>query len=227
MARNEECVSTIEAAVGYQFLEPAILLTALTHSSYAAENSVESYERLEFLGDAVLELAVTEKIYEALPGATEGRMTRVRAAIVDESTLAKVARSIGLAEVIRLGVGEDRAGGRDRSSILSDVLEGVLGAVYVDGGPEAASRSVILLLGDEIADRIATSHVVDDRSALQEQLARSGKLVSFAYERFGPDHAVTYTATAYVEGEVIGRGAGGSKKGAAIAAAKDALETES
>lgn len=224
MSRDEAPLTAVEEAIGYRFSEPETLATALTHSSYAAERKVESYERLEFLGDAVLELAVTTRIHEMLPDAPEGRMTRVRAAIVDERTLAEAARTIGLADVIRLGVGEDRSGGRDRSSILSDVFEAILGAVYLDGGTEAAFTVVYNLLGETMDDRVAATRVADDRSTLQEHLARSGKVVAFEYERSGPDHAVTYTAIAYVDGDVISSGTGGSKKGAAIAAAREALE---
>ncbi len=224
MSLFEERVAAVETAIGYQFSEPELLVTALTHSSFAAENNVESYERLEFLGDAVIELAVTATIHDMLPHAPEGRMTRVRAAIVDESTLASAARLIGLGDAVRLGVGEDRSGGRARSSILSDVLEAILGAVYLDGGSEGALTVVSRVLGETVQDRIAATRVADDRSTLQERLARSGKVVSFVYERSGPDHAAVYAATAYVDGAVVSRGIGGSKKGAAIAAATEALK---
>lgn len=213
----------VQNAIGYRFGDPRLLVTALTHSSYASENDVESYERLEFLGDAVLEMATTQRIFEALEDASEGRMTRVRAAIVDEATLASVARAVEIPAAIRLGVGEDRNGGRDRSSIQSDVVEAILGAVFLDGGSEKAFAVVFHLLGDEIADRLAAPQNTDPRSSLQEELARDGKTVSFDFVRSGPDHAVVYTATATVDGEAVSTGSGASKKSAAIDAARAAL----
>lgn len=215
----------VEAAIGYRFNDPQLMATALTHSSFASENDVESYERLEFLGDAVLELAITQKIFALLGDATEGEMTRVRAAVVDEATLAAVGREHGLHTSIRLGVGEDRNGGRNRQSIQSDVVEAILGAVYVDGGTESAFGVALHLLGDAISARLAAPSVADPRSSLQESLASDGRSVSFAYERTGPDHAVVYTAVATVEETVVGTGTGPSKKAAAIDAARNALNS--
>ncbi len=223
MVSHSDNVALVQEAIGYVFDDVALLTTALTHSSFAAENEVESYERLEFLGDAVLELAVTVEIYRVLHDAPEGRMTRIRSMVVDESTLAGIARDIGLSQAIRLGVGEDRSGGRDRSSILSDVLESVLGAVHVDGGSEASFKVVLRLLGHSLADRMAASEVSDARSSLQERLAQSGQVVVFEYERSGPDHEVVYAASAIVDGGVIATGTGRSKKTAAIDAARQAL----
>jgi ribonuclease-3 len=217
----------VERALGYRFNTPELLVTAITHSSFASENDVESYERLEFLGDAVLELATTQRIFELLEDAPEGRMTRIRASVVDEATLALVATEHGLESSIRLGVGEDRNGGRDRSSIQSDVVEALLGAVYVDGGSKAAFDVVLHLLGDTIVERLASPTVTDPRSSLQEQLASEGRVVSFVHKRSGPDHSVVYTATAMVDDEVVGTGTGASKKSAAIEAARKALETRS
>jgi ribonuclease-3 len=218
-------LENVQEAIGYRFNDHELLVTALTHSSFASENDVESYERLEFLGDAVLELAVTERIFSVLGDASEGQMTRTRASVVDEATLAVAAEAHGLAVAIRLGVGEDRNGGRDRSSIQSDVVEAILGAVYIDGGPSAAFEVVARFLDDAIADRLAAPTIADPRSGLQERLAQVGKTVDFEYERSGPDHAVMYAATATVEGEVIGTGSGASKKAAAIDAARTALLT--
>ena len=214
----------VQKAIDYRFTDPDLLETALTHSSFASENEVESYERLEFLGDAVLELAVTERIFELLGHASEGHMTRTRGSVVDEASLASVARVHGLVAAIRLGVGEDRNGGRARSSIQSDVVEAIFGAVYVDGGAASAFGVVNHLLADTVADRVATPTNADPRSGLQEQLAQVGKTVDFEYQRSGPDHAVTYSATASVDGTVIGTGSGASKKSAAIDAARSALK---
>ncbi len=213
----------VQETIGYRFDDLQLLVTALTHSSFASENDVESYERLEFLGDAVLELATTERIYASLNDASEGRMTRIRAAVVDEATLASTSRDNGLPAAIRVGVGEERNGGRKRDSIQSDVFEAILGAVYVDGGSAAAFGVVLRLLGGAIEDRLAATQVTDPRSSLQEHLARRGQTVVFDYDRSGPDHAVVYTATATVEGVVVSTGSGDSKKSAAIDAAREAL----
>ena len=213
----------VQKAIGYDFTDPELLETALTHASFASENGVESYERLEFLGDAVLELAVTERIFGLLDDASEGHMTKTRASVVDEASLASAARTHGLVGAIRLGVGEDRSGGRERSSIQSDVVEAILGAVYIDGGSSSAFAVVHHLLADTLADRIATRTIADPRSGLQERLARIGKTVGFEYERSGPDHAVEYSATAIVDGTVIGTGSGAAKISAAIDAARSAL----
>jgi len=210
----------VQKAIDYHFTDPSLLETALTHSSFASENDVESYERLEFLGDAVLELAVTERIFGLLGDASEGHMTRTRASVVDETSLASVARVHGLVAAIRLGVGEDRNGGRARSSIQSDVVEAILGAVYIDGGSSSAFAVVNQLLADTVADRLAMPTTADPRSGLQERLAQVGN------ERSGPDHAVTYDATAIVDGAVIGTGSGASKKSAAIDAARSILEDD-
>jgi len=219
-----DSLAAIEMALGYSFTNRDLLKHAVTHTSFAAENDdATSYERLEFLGDAVLELSTTDVIFSLLTDEPEGRMTKVRAAVVDVTTLAAVARSVGLAEVIRLGVGEARSGGADRDSILSDTMEAILGAIYMDDGFEAAHAVVKALWAPIIVSRIAAPVVSDGRSRLQELIAQRGGTVSFAYERTGPDHAAVYAATVLVDGEVAGSGSAGSKKAAAIAASDSAL----
>ena len=221
---SDGALASIEAALGHSFDDRDLLLHALTHTSFAAENhGATSYERLEFLGDAVLELSTTDVIFTLLPDESEGRMTKVRASVVDITTLAAVARRIGLAAVARLGVGEARSGGADRDSILSDTMEAVLGAVYMDGGFEAAHGVISALWAPIIASRIAAPVVTDGRSRLQELIAQRGGTVEFEYQRTGPDHAAVYMATALVNGEAAGSGSAGSKKAAAIAASESAL----
>jgi ribonuclease-3 len=221
---SDEIVA-IEAAIDYRFSDTGLLLTALTHASYVAEHDgAESYERLEFLGDAVLELVTTDMIYHAMHDAPEGRMTRLRASLVDERTLARVAEAWEIAPALRLGVGEDRSGGRSRTSILSDVVEAVIAAVYLDGGLEPAAALVTRSWSDRLDERLARDHVMDPRSTLQERLAQRGETVRFDYRRSGPDHDVTFEATAIVGDRTVGTGSGGSKKSAAIDAARDALE---
>lgn len=217
-------LDAIEEAIGFRFTNRRLLLEALTHSSFTAENDgEESYERLEFLGDAVLELATTELIFTAMEGESEGPMTKVRASMVDEMTLAGVARSWNLDEAIRLGVGEERSGGRERSSILGDVVEAVLAAVHIDGGFAEAAKVVDRTWAPIVRSRLAAAHVSDSRSMLQEILAKEGRIVHFDFDRSGPDHSVLFGASAVVDGEVIGTGTGSSKKSAAIDAARDAL----
>lgn len=218
-------IAAVESAVGYRFRDRATVVEALTHSSFAAENDgAVSYERLEFLGDAVLELATTELVFSRMPNQPEGDMTKIRASVVDESTLAGLAADWGLDRVARLGVGEERSGGRARASILSDLVESLLAAVYLDGGYGAALDIVRRHWGPLIDERIARPDVADPRSRLQESLAQTGRTLDFAFERSGPDHAAVFTAVALVEGRVVGEGSGGSKKAAAIAAASDALD---
>lgn len=218
-------LDAIEEAIGFRFTKRQLLVEAMTHSSFAAEHMGEdSYERLEFLGDAVLELATTELIFTAMEGESEGPMTKVRASMVDEATLADVARSWKLPDAIRFGVGEARSGGRNRSSILADVVEAVIAAIHIDGGFAEATRVIERTWAPIVRARLAAAHVSDSRSMLQEILAKDGRTVSFDFVRSGPDHAVVFEASAIVNDEVIGSGMGGSKKVAAIDAARDALE---
>ncbi len=219
-------IEDLERRLGHRFGERSLVVEATTHASYSAEHpGAASYERLEFLGDAVLELAATTIIYEVMPGAPEGEMTKMRAAVVDETSLASVALELGISSVIRLGKGEEQSGGRHKPSILSDVVEALIGAVFVDGGWERA-EDVVRSVWEPIVDaRLSATTVADPRSRLQELLAGEGRTVSFSYERSGPDHAVVFTARAFVDGEEVAEGTGGSKKAAAIDAARIALES--
>ncbi|MCL1592928.1 MAG: ribonuclease III [Actinomycetia bacterium] len=217
-------LDAIEKAIAYTFADRGLLTEALTHASFVAEHSGHaSYERLEFLGDAVLELATTDMIYDRFPVAPEGDMTRIRASVVDETTLASVARCLDLPGAMRLGRGEDRSGGRARDSMLSDVTEALLGAVYLDGGWIAAHGVIFRLWGPLLEAVVDPDGAKDARSRLQELLASTGATVSFDYERTGPDHAARFTATATIEGEKIATGSGASKKAAAIDAARATL----
>jgi ribonuclease-3 len=219
-----DALEAIESAAGHRFSDRALLVTALTPASSASEHpDAESYERLEFLGDAVLELVTTQMIYDAAPDAGEGEMTKLRASMVDESTLAAVADGWDVADALRLGIGEDRSGGRERPSILADAVESLIAAVYVDAGYEAAAAVVHRTWKPILAARLERADMRDPRSALQEVLAQTGREVTFEFHRTGPDHDVEFTATALVDGRAIGRGVAGSKKGAAIEAARDAL----
>jgi ribonuclease-3 len=226
MSQRGGSLEDLQRRLGYRFSRPSLLHEAITHSSYAAEHpDASSYERLEFLGDAVLEMVTTSMIYEAMGDAPEGDMTKMRASIVDEASLASVAVALGVPGTMLLGRGEEQSGGRDKTSIQSDVVEALLGAVFIDGGWSEAERVVRSLWRSIIDERDAASDIMDSRSRLQESLARDGKVVTFEYERSGPDHAAVFTATAIVDGERIAVGTGGSKKAAAIDAARSALDS--
>ena len=166
---------SLEEKLGYTFDNPALLENALTHSSCANESrgKLQSNERLEFLGDAVLELAVSRHLFFELPEVDEGKLTRIRAAMVREETLCRAAKRIGLGGYIRLSVGDERSGGRNKPSILADVMEAVLAAVYLDGGFECAVKVVRDVLGEELNPKTLEDHL-DAKSRLQELLQRDG-----------------------------------------------------
>ena len=204
------------------------MVLALTHRSWCAENAGEaSNERLEFLGDAVLGLVVTDHIFTAHPEMPEGSLAKLRAAVVSEPTLAAVAAELGVGDALRLGKGEDASGGREKASILSDAMEAVIGAVYVDGGLAAARRLVLALLSDRIEGVVAGPGGpggADHKTQLQELVARRFETApSYDVVDDGPDHEKRFFATVRVGDGVVGRGEGRSKKLAAQAAAGAAL----
>ncbi|MCC5948074.1 MAG: ribonuclease III [Nitriliruptoraceae bacterium] len=201
-----------------------VLRRALTHRSWAFENGgVEPNERLEFLGDAVLGLVVTDEIFHAHPDEQEGRLAKVRSAAVKTASLAEVARGIGLGRHILLGVGEAQSGGADKDSILADTLEAVLGAVYLDQGFASAYDLIERLFAEvlvELADRGAA---LDYKTSLQELTAAHYELLPrYQVTDTGPDHAKAFTATVSVAGEVVGAGEGRNKKEAEQRAAREA-----
>ena len=204
------------------------MVLALTHRSWCAENAGEaSNERLEFLGDAVLGLVVTDHIFTAHPEMPEGSLAKLRAAVVSEPTLAAVAAELGVGDALRLGKGEDASGGREKASILSDAMEAVIGAVYVDGGLAAARRLVLDLLSDRIEGVVAGPGGpggADHKTQLQELVARRFETApSYDVVDDGPDHEKRFFATVRVGDGVVGRGEGRSKKLAEQAAAGAAL----
>lgn len=198
---------------GWQIaVRPELLEKAVTHASYAYEHNTASNERLEFLGDAVLELLVSERLYHAFPEAPEGILTRLRASMVCEPTLARWASELGLAEALRLGKGEEAQGGRERPALLADAVEALLGAVYLSEGLESARILVAKLVDPFLSgERVLPS---DFKTELQELLQQSGE-VNIEYRVLkseGPDHARTFTVGLFVNGEEKARGKGGSKK---------------
>lgn len=196
----------------------------MTHRSYCAEHpDVESNERLEFLGDAVLGLAVTDHIHATYPDLPEGQLAKLRASVVNTATLAEVAGRLGLGEYLRLGKGEHQSGGREKESILADALEAVIGAVYVDGGWEEGREVVLDLLLDEISTGAERPGRQDYKTRLQELSAQLGLGAPvYEIEGSGPDHDKRFVAVALIDGEARGEGTGTSKKRAEQAAARTA-----
>ena len=195
-------------------LDPELLERALTHRSYAYENGgLPTNERLEFLGDSVLGIVVTETLYAQYADWSEGQLAKLRAAVVNAGALAEVARSLELGEYLYLGRGEETTGGRDKSSILADTMEAVFGAVFLDSGIDTA-RGVIHRLFDPMIERAAELGAgLDWKTSLQEVAAMAGLgLPEYRVTDVGPDHAKEFSATAVVGGEVLGEGAGRSKK---------------
>lgn len=221
---DAKALSSLEEKLGYHFINKDLIETALTHPSFGADHHVANYQRLEFLGDAVFELSVSHMLHDSFPALGEGPLTRMRAAMVREESLSQVARELGLGPMIRLSPGEKRAGGGDKPSILCDVCESVVAAVYLDGGFDEARALVLRLLKDK-APR-PEEDVLDHKSRLQECLQRMGHS-SPEYEltaHGGPDHAPVFTMCVKVDGKIVGEGSGHSKRAAQQQAARQALE---
>ncbi len=194
---------------------------ALTHPS-AAAGSQRNYERLEFLGDAVLDLAVADLLMRRFPDGDEGRLSKERASVVNSRTLADKARQLGLGRVLRLGKGEDRSGGRDKVSILAAAFEAVLGAIYTDGGLPAAQRVVERLFADEIGGPAAERDYKTEVQELAYRRFRAQPLYDLV-EASGPEHAKLFTTRILINGREMGQGTGASKKRSEQAAARMAL----
>jgi len=216
----------IERALGVRFRDPALLRLSLTHRSHAFEQDLmETNERLEFLGDAVLGLVVTDIAFARFPELPEGELAKLRAATVNMLTLADVARELSLGEEILLGKGEELSGGRDKTSILADAMEAVLGAVYLDRGLSAASALIERLFWPRMAAYARGEGDRDFKTVLQELAARDvGTIPQYRVEEKGPDHAKEFTATVYIGGKAYGSGEGRSKKEAEQRAAREAYD---
>lgn len=199
---------------------------AVTHRSFAFEQEDETAhnERLEFLGDAILEAVVTDLIYADYPDISEGEMARLRASVVNTRSLAALAREIDLGRHIRLGRGEEVSGGRHKASLLADTLEAVIGAVYLDRGYEVVRAALIGLFRDRLASSHAGEERYDAKTALQEVVVRrSGNAPVYRVASTGPDHDKRFTAEVHIDGRLMGAGAGRSKKEAEYNAAREAL----
>lgn len=210
-------------AIGVE-VDAGIVLRALTHRSYAYEKGgLPTNERLEFLGDSVLGLVVTDTLFRKHPDLPEGQLAKLRAAVVNMRALADVSRDLGLGEFIRLGRGEEGTGGRDKSSILADTLEAIIGAVYLDRGLDTASEFVHRLFDPLIATASGLGAGLDWKTSLQELTASEMLGVpEYQVEESGPDHQKTFRATVRVAGESYGLGEGRSKKEAEQQAAESA-----
>jgi len=213
----------LEAALGTA-LAPALIEQALTHRSFAYENGgLPTNERLEFLGDAVLGLVVTDALYSTYPDLAEGSLAKLRAGVVSTRALAGVARELGLGRWMRLGKGEDVTGGREKPSILADMMEAVIGAVYLEHGIQGATTLVRALFDPLIAVAAAGDGGLDWKTALQELTAAQGLGVpDYLITESGPDHAKSFVARAIVAGQELGEGCGSTKKEAEQQAAEGA-----
>ena len=223
---TEQQLKFLQKKLGYRFRNPSLLTTALTHSSYANENrrtGVVSNERLEFLGDSVLGMTVAALIFSDNPDMPEGQMTRLRAELVCEKSLAALAATLNLGDYLILGRGEEKGGGRDRPSILADAVEAVLAAVYLDGGFKPAERFVIKYMGLRINPQKFEN--TDYKTSLQEAIQeKAGQTLSYHVTgESGPDHMKRYSVEVRLNGKFIGCGDGKSKKEAEQAAACAAL----
>ena len=224
--RSTEERLDIERVLELPFSDPALWETALTHRSYAFEHDLDATnERLEFLGDSVLGLVVTDMAFEAFPEMPEGELAKLRAAIVNAQALADVARSLRLGDLVLLGKGEEQSGGRDKASILADALEAVIGAVYLDLGLEEA-RQLVERLFRPLMDAYARGEGDRDyKTILQELASRELRTMpEYRLEERGPDHEKEFTATVFLGGEAMGTGTGKSKKEAEQRAAREAFD---
>lgn len=224
---SDERLAQCADVIGHSFANTALIYEALVHRSWQAENDEAfSNERLEFLGDAVLGWAVADIAFHRLGESPEGKLTDLRRSVVNMHALSDIAREIGLGDFILLGKGEDAAGGRDKSSILADALEALIGAVYLDGGAQNAFALVERLLADSIEAAIPHLDSFDSKTRLQEVCARLGLGAPvYKTEGVGPDHERVFTAYAMVNGKNIGSGTGRTKKAAEQVAAHVAFES--
>jgi len=221
---------TIQQALGHRFRDLNLLLRALTHPSYVNEHPEDATgdnQRLEFLGDAVLDFVAGAWVYRHYPDFDEGRMTRLRAALVRTKTLARLARQVGIGKALRLGHGEEEAGGRERDANLCDAFEAVVGALYLDGGLPAVEAFVEPLIGPVAEATLAAEADWDAKSRLQEwSQAELGVTPRYhIVTEKGPDHAKTFVAEVLLGKKVAGQGVGRSKQAAEQAAAQAAWET--
>lgn len=222
---SENDITELEDRIGYHFKDRALIRMALTHSSYANEQKINKqpdYERLEFLGDSVLEMVSSTYLYNNYPDKKEGQMTKMRASMVCEQALAFCARDFELEKYILLGKGEESTGGRHRDSIISDVMEAVIGAIYIDGGIEYAKKHIDKFILNDLENK---QIFVDAKSVLQE-LVQKDSTKTLSYEicgESGPEHDKIFKSRVLINGEILGEGEGHTKKAAEQQAAYQAV----
>ncbi len=222
----EYCMSEVENRIGYSFKQKELLKQAITHSSFINElkiNKWESYQRLEYLGDAVLELSISEYLFHNHPDMSEGKMSKMRASMVCEQALAFCAKDINLGDFILLGKGEEAGGGRARNSIISDVFEAIVGAIYIDGGFEEAKKFVSKYVLEDIGER---QLFVDSKSILQEMVQANSraKLCYQLIAERGPEHNKEFEVAVYIDEQCMATATGHNKKDAEQKAAYSALK---
>ena len=215
--------------IGYRFKSEKLVKTALTHSSYASEHKLgyeRNNERLEFIGDAYVDAVVGARLFEIMGSAHEGVLSRCRADVVCEDSLADTASEMGLGEFLYLGKGEEASGGRKKASILADAFEALVGAIILDGGYDAGRDTILRLLDKRITLGAQGKLNKDYKTKLQEKLQEADHNVKIEYRKIaesGPDHNKTFTSEVEINGKTAGRGTGQSKAKAEQAAAEDAL----
>ena len=218
-------LSQLSTRLGYAFTNISLLETAMHHRSWNAENDGgESNERLEFLGDAVLGWVVADIVYSQHSDLPEGKLTDLRKSVVNANALAEVAVELGIGEHLMLGKGEDTAGGREKTSILSDALEAIIGAVYIDAGPQVTHDVVSALMGKRIVDAVGGLDRLDAKTRLQELASKLEAHIHYRVEDEGPDHEKMFFATVFVGDRELGYGEGKSKKAAEQIAAEIACD---
>jgi len=226
MVFGRRSTTPLEERLGHRFGRPELLELAVTHRSWANEQGIpEHYERLEFLGDAVLGLVTAEWLYTEHPHLPEGELSKLKAQLVSRNQLARHAERLGLGEALRIGVGEERSGGRRKASLLADSLEAVFGALYLDGGYPAARKVVVAMLESALDPKTTEIRTVDAKTRLQELAQALGwALPDYqVVESSGPDHAKTFVVECLLANGQAARGEGPSKKVAEQQAASEAL----
>lgn len=224
-----EIVKTLESRIGYTYRNKQYAINALVHSSYSNEHhnyAAKNNERLEFLGDAILDFVMSLMLYNNPKNFSEGEMSKLRALTVCETSLSTCAIKIGLGELLMLGKGEEANGGRTRPSILADAMEAIIGSIYLDGGMDEAEGFIMQFFGEINQKAVEGVLFMDYKTALQEELQKSGD-IQIQYkliEAIGPDHAKTFKISVFANVKAIGTGVGKSKKDAEQMAAKAALE---
>ena len=219
-------MQALQKTIGYTFNNPSLLETALTHTSYANEvykDGLRSYERLEFLGDSILGFTTAEYLLRSFPEMHEGELTKLRADLVCELSLAESAKALGLGDALRLGRGEEAGGGRRRVSIIADVVEALIAAIYLDGGLEAAKRFIYRFV---LTDAGAKIRLNTDYKTMLQELFQQKKNQHLSYELIsesGPDHDKEFSVRVLLNGSPVGVGTGSSKKRAEQAAARQAV----